>query len=465
MSFRNGIIDHLISNTLEIYFTDNDPEHDPEHVEQTITEANIVSESMKLKQAICDGDELRFGGCIASQFSIDLLRTSDREFENELTGRWIAVKLIQTYADPDELIYPADSLYPSGSLYPGGTINTREQWIFSGYIDSAKASKTDKNVINIVAYDALAKLYEEDITNWLYMQWKYYAGGKPLNLILTPCLQYGNPTAPTTIPVNDEVGTYFNDVFYERVNFSPSGTRVCEYTQRNDDWANSQAQVNKGKLLKWICEALGVFGIIRPNDGRGLFDFVGLSGTPETYDFYEQLEASDYLSTGYTDFLFDVAGSNTHKTKTGVYNDGGVLKGGIGDAYDYAVEKTYDFTDNILLWENVGTSGRTQTNTDTLINGTSIGTRLALNAESTAHAGQCAFSTYQPLTATLDGRPWVSVGDPIEILVNKTDVNGDYIVDEQTGEIEKETVQTYVFSRTLTGIQALTDNIEVKGAR
>lgn len=471
MSYQNGIINYLQKNEITISFTDN--EDTGVTPIAAITSDNIVSESLTLKQSICDNDALTFGGCIASELSIKLLNTNARQFTTELTGRWISVQITQFYADPEDVVYPSSALYPSGTTYPGTQVNSQSFYVFSGYIDSATIDKTDKNIINIKAYDVLAKLYEEDITNWLYMQWKYYEGGKPLNQILTQCLRYGNPTAPTTIPVNDGTDTYFYKVFYERVNFSYTGTRVCDYTQRNEDWANSQAQVNKGKLLKWICEALGVFGIIRPNDGRGLFDFVGLSGTPETYDFYEQLEASDYLSTGYTDFLFDVAGSNTHKTETGVYTDGGMLKGGIGDAYDYAVKKTYDFTDNILLWENVGTSGRTQTNTDTLINNTSIGTRLALNAESTAHAGQCAFSTYQPLTATLDGRLWVTVGTPIQIMANETTPDGDYPRDPDTGEYildehgqhPKYAIQTYVLSRTLTGIQALTDNITVKGVR
>ena len=453
MSFRDGIINHLISNTIEIYFTDNDPEHDPEHVEPKITEANIVSESMKLKQAICDGDELRFGGCIASQFFIDLLRTSDREFENELSGRWIAVKLIQTYADPDELIYPSDNIYPSGSLYPGRAIGAREQWIFSGYIDSAKASKTDKNVINIVAYDALAKLHEADATNYLYLFFKTSSGTLSLDRMFTEVLSSTHNRVLTigttnTIRVRNE--QYYNG----------TTTRiVSSFCPSNEFWMTQKDTISFGMLLRYICEVFGVFGLIIPDSGKGTFTFKMLTGTTETYDFYEKLEAEDYQSTGYTDFSFSVSGGD----RTGK----SVIHGGLSSASDDAVDKVYDFSENILILQPYTTSGqgRTSTEFDFLINNTDIGARLAMNNSAQGHTGQCAFSEYQPLTATLDGRPWVSVGDPIEILVNKTDVNGDYIVDEQTGEIEKETVQTYVFSRTLTGIQALTDYIEVKGAR
>ena len=85
------------------------------------------------------------------------------------------------------------------------------------------------------------------------------------------------------------------------------------------------------------------------------------------------------------------------------------------------------------------------------------------------HSGECAFSTYQPLSASLDARLWVTVGSPIEILVSKTDVSGNYIDNNGNiitdGTIVKESVKTYVLSRTITGIQAMTDKIEVKGVR
>jgi hypothetical protein len=82
--------------------------------------------------------------------------------------------------------------------------------------------------------------------------------------------------------------------------------------------------------------------------------------------------------------------------------------------------------------------------------------------------------SYYPITATVDGRPWAHVGDKIEIFKNCTDVNGDYIYEtDENGEYEldengeliilKEKYTTYIMSRTLTGIQALTDEIETKG--
>ena len=444
MSYKSGIIDNLISNQLEITFPDNDCE--------TITGANIVSESMKLKQAVCDEDELRFGGCIASQFTIDLLRTEENGVVfpgDDLAGKWIAVKMIQTYADPDLLVYPSATLYPSGNLYPGKKIGTEEFWIFSGFIDSAKVNKNDKNIITITAYDALAKLYEVDATDFLY---SFFSTGmiKRISPLLTQALSSVHNKTIDISTIQSEI----NAVLLE----SYSNTTVGSFEASNEYWLSRKDKISFGALIKSICEIVCVFGVMIPDNGKGKFTFKRLKGDTETYEFYESLEAEEYMSTGYTDFQFSVSGSE----RTGK----SVIGGGLSDPADGAVDKVYDFSDNILILQPYTTSGQGRTSTpfDVLMNRSSVGTRLAFNAGSTIHAEQCAFSSFQPLTATVDGRCWVSVGDPIEILVNKTTLDGDFVYDEY-GSIIKESVKTYVLSRTLTGIQALTDKIEVKGAR
>ena len=465
MSYKEGIINYLQRNEIVITFTDNADEGTTTIAD--ITSDNIVTESMSLKQSICDEEALTFGGCIASELSIKLLNTPERQFTTELAGRWISVKITQYYADPENVLTPSSAVYPASSLYPGTQMSSRLFYVFSGYIDSATIDKTDKNVINIKAYDFLAKLHEADATNFLFSRW-WRTGSKSLMGNLSQCL-------------SGYYVTDFDDSIYETLNekvvggyvTTHSNNTINEYGHANNDWLKNQSKISKGELLRQTCELLGVFGFVEPNDGKGNFIMLKLNGTTETYNFYEKCETEDYQSTGYTDFVFDIAGSRTNKTEGGVYVDGGVLKGGLSDAYEYAADKSYDFTKNINLWENIGTTTRTSTDTDVVINSTSIGTRLALNADSTDYAGECAFSTYQPLTATLDGRLWVPIGSPIEILVNETTPDGDYQRDPITGEYildehgqhPKISVKTYILSRTLTGIQALTDNITVKGVR
>ena len=108
---KNYVIDgNLVRNELVITFPDGDAD--------TITEANIASESMQLKQSICDEDKLTFGGCIASEFKINLINSDDRVFTSDLVGKWISVKLTHYYVGNTD-VYPATSLYPSSTVYPG----------------------------------------------------------------------------------------------------------------------------------------------------------------------------------------------------------------------------------------------------------------------------------------------------------------------------------------------------------
>jgi hypothetical protein len=79
-NYEKFIINDLIRNELIITFPDNDAE--------PITEENIAFESMSLKRSICDSEALIFGGCIASEFSIDLINTGSRSFSEGLGFPW-----------------------------------------------------------------------------------------------------------------------------------------------------------------------------------------------------------------------------------------------------------------------------------------------------------------------------------------------------------------------------------------
>ena len=48
---------------------------------------NIISESLEIKQSICDSEELRIGGCIPSQLTLNVMNTGD------LSGKRIVVKI------------------------------------------------------------------------------------------------------------------------------------------------------------------------------------------------------------------------------------------------------------------------------------------------------------------------------------------------------------------------------------
>ena len=431
----------LLYNRIVISFPDGDGE--------PITEENIRSESMRIRQTICDESYLKFGGCIASELKIDLLRTNDRSFDDSLIGKWISVKITQCFTT-DNLLYPSSSLYPSPTLFSGFQTEEVDRYVFSGYIDSAVVSKTDINVISITAYDILAKLHAEDATDALYAMYKT-ANNNTLGTILN--------AVTSRFSLNFVSGHLLSE-FYN----NGSNVTIRYYpVWKNTDWMNSDEKISYGQLLRDICEMLGTFGVIVPNSGKGSLEFRTLYNPDvEEYTFFEPpLNAETYQCTGYTDFVFPVENDSDRpgKTVTAI--------GGLSDSYDGAVEKSYDFSANILTQRKYAQSGgsRTSTEFDYLINTSSIGTRLAMNAESESHPTACTLSEYKPVKVRLDARLWVKVGAPVRIYANKTDAEGGYIIDETTGLPVKEIINTYIFTRTITGIQALTDEIETKGMR
>ena len=431
----------LLYNRIVISFPDGDGE--------PITEENIRSESMRIRQTICDESYLKFGGCIASELKIDLLRTNDRSFDDSLIGKWISVKITQCFTT-DNLLYPSSSLYPLPTLFPGFQTEEVDRYVFSGYIDSAVVSKTDNNVISITAYDILAKLHAEDATDALYAMYKT-VNNNTLGTILN--------AVTSRFSLNFVSGNLLSE-FYN----NGSNVTIRNYpVWKNTDWMNSGEKISYGQLLRDICEMLGTFGVIVPNSGKGSLEFRTLYNPDvEEYTFFEPpLNAETYQCTGYTDFVFPVENDSDRpgKTVTAI--------GGLSDSYDGAVEKSYDFSANILTQRKYAQSGgsRTSTEFDYLINTSSIGTRLAMNAESESHPTACTLSEYKPVKVRLDARLWVKVGAPVRIYANKTDAEGGYIIDETTGLPVKEIINTYIFTRTITGIQALTDEIETKGMR
>ena len=439
-------------NELIITFTDNGEEGVP--LEADITADNIVEESMKLTQSINDENYLKFGGCIAAQFSIDLLNTDSRKFTDSLVGRWISVKLIERTDSGDPLL-PSSELTPGAMVYPGNEFNSNVHYLFSGKIESATLDKNDLNVRNIVAYDAMAILYATDATNYVYQKLADTTVYWTIGNALTNCLENnGNIVIPLYNGDN-----WYQDILEDNFDYDGSGQvgnreYVKTYLIRNNDWKDSNAQISYGTLLRYICEDVAAFGVIVPDSGKGSFKMVTLAGAPTVYQYYENLQAEEYISTGYTDFVFSIYGSgkdgkNAHAV------------GGLSHYVDDSIPKTYDFVENITIWEQFAQSGGSRTSTmfDRLINTSDIGYRVAMNPEN----GDCAFDSYRPLKATLEGTPEQIIGKPITIVANKTNPDGSYV--EENGEFVKEYINTYVFKRTLTGIQALTDEIEVKGQR
>ena len=194
-------------------------------------------------------------------------------------------------------------------------------------------------------------------------------------------------------------------------------------------------------MIAYIAEMLGTFIFVNPASSRGGdVSFVQLeddAAKSEIYSFYESLYTYEKKVSPYTSVQFSVGGTNRiAKIRT----------------YDFALTAShvvYDMTDNIFVWqENDNVGGGYTHKFENLFSG-ETGARLNN-------------LPYIPIEATLDGRLWVEVGDMICIKTYVTDADGNYIFNTD-GTAKTENVKSYVLSRELTGIQALTDNIIAKG--
>lgn len=148
------LLNNTIYRELVIHFPDDDiPD---------ITDAQIVRESMRLKRSIIKGCEFKFGGGVASQFSIKVIG-----IEADLADKKIEVSLRQTVRP---LLYPSEDLFPAEDLFPCGGTQSYEWRIFTGKIDSAPRMK-NRAIKEITAFDDLcsnSKFIYEFLTQLSY---------------------------------------------------------------------------------------------------------------------------------------------------------------------------------------------------------------------------------------------------------------------------------------------------------
>lgn len=431
------LINDLYENILTIDLLNNDGS-----VNYSITEDNIVSESMTLKQTICDGEKFKYGGCIASEFDIQLTNNEEKSFtQGELVGAYIQVRLSQKYYNGYN--YPSNQLYPSSSLFPGPVFGVEEFVLFVGIINSAQKDQSNPNVRNVIAYDPLALAHKKNISAYVQEQMRVSA--------CTPSVLFS-------------IAEYVSDfkLTVNRGDWSSKG--IYNSDLRNFDWYSGDSQVSAGEVLRSICELSCGFGFFRPSDRtlrlvRFDDDFHG----EETYEFNESFYCEESKLIPFEGIVFTLGGKKigsqtyielANKAKSGYYWNGTFTP--LTDQNKSLLKNHYyDITNNILAWDC--TSDYQPENLTTI-------SVFGENFQDTINHDTDCF----PCTVTVDGRPWVEVGDTIYLKTPSTNIYGEYLnlngeVVETLAEAEIKTVKTRVMNRTLTGIKALTDNIDLKG--
>ena len=336
--------------------------------EITLTNSDIISDSLELKESIENSGNLSFQGCIASFFKIECFKLLDPELE----GSWIEADIT------------AD--------------NTQTIPLFRGYISEVTNPTHEEYTTVIKAYDALYTINKLDVTAW-----------------------YNSLTFPMTAMA-------FRNSFFARVGV----TQVADYLPNDGITVQKTIEdkvITGGRIIKAICQFNGRFGRI----GRlGQFEYVHLTEAAEALypredlypddDIYPSDEnAVDRVSKAhYTDIDFEDYRVASITRVQLVAKDGQIVASvGSGD-------NTFTLKDNPLIW------GMSAANLSA----------VARNLYNTVQG-----LWYVPSQVKAIGLPYVECGDFIMMSARLS------------------IVRSYVLSRTLKGIQAITDSFSSDGDR
>lgn len=168
----------------------------------TLTNSDIVSESMVLTQIIETNSILTFQGCNASKFEIELA-----DFEQDVRGERIVVNIKAGLTD---------------------TIT-----IFDGIVDEQDNLNHEDITVKIVAYDKLYSLADTDVTDW-----------------------YANLVFPLTVK-------QFRDSFFNYIGIvQETVTLPCDDLQMIR-MVSADVQINARTVMQAICQANARFGQLK----------------------------------------------------------------------------------------------------------------------------------------------------------------------------------------------------------
>ena len=394
------------------YFDESENKHlivtFPE-INLTLNRSQIRKETMEIKEAILDQESIEFVGCIASQFKLQI-----SSIKKKLKGKKIEV-----------------------SIYTDST-SDKPVKLFSGIVDSDERTG-NKRSKEIKAYDMMYSLADTDVTTWFKTQVAYLKMGKKLTV-----KKFRNELF-AFIGLAQKKRTLANDSFSIKQLVNLVGTEDEEEADEEEE-----EKIYALDLIKAICQINGVFGVINRN---GEMDYRRLGVEDEDDGAYPGVDPDDktnglYLpfvpGIGVTDIITDSTFYPSYKSVT--YEDYDVH--GITKVYVRQSEDTkagYAGSDKKYKYIVQG-------------NRFTLGTTKEEKREiATAILNKVQGVTYTPFTAECTGLPFLEVGDPVQI----------YVYDFEQSDKQKKDVfvlkSFYVLSRTLKGIQSLTDTLTAQG--
>lgn len=283
--FKNACINGAVENQFRIRVFG----YNADGSELNIYNKNIVADSLKIEQAICDDSDLKFGGTIAGSFEIEISNMPD------LTGKYISVYVTQTAMMP---LYPGDTIYPGATLYPGYVAYTYGFVLFSGEVYSCKYTK-NRLTRKLVAYDRFYWKGTIDCTEWY--RGLFGAGDKitlgDLRLAILKkfrIIQAENDSCEVLVPLPADDFTVYK----------------------------LEDKVTVGELLRMICEFNGCFMLF---NGNGNVEYITIgsdkfqdNANTEEYTFYIDAEIEDYTKSPFSEmYIPELSGYYNLNTEYG----------------------------------------------------------------------------------------------------------------------------------------------------
>mgnify|MGYP002677174788 CR=1 FL=1 len=367
-----------------------------------ITNTELHQEKFELTESLCSEQELTFGSCEAAMIKFTVSNTF-----LPMKGRWMTVKM---------------------SL--GGHADIPFQ--FGRYKVDSDTPTADRTCRDVVAYDALYDILNADVAAWYNTVFPSHKEQ-----------QKDKDGKTTTVTVYDPVTMkQFRDSFFkyfgieqadiDLINDNMSIEKTVAVTPSSETSSDTEessiiGESMSGKeVLSCICELNGCMGHI----GRdGKFHYIYLEqemqGLYPRNDLYPadnlyprdpkstQIGKGFYVTATYEDYLVKTINKLQIREQK---NDIGVIVG-TGD-------NAYVIEDNFLVYGK----------------GTEELTGIANNVLSKIRG-----IIYRPFAADCKGNPCLEVGDAVRL------------------PTKYELIESYIFKRTLKGIQALRDDLETDG--
>lgn len=336
----------------------------------TITNEDLFNQELELDESLCSEEQLKFGSCEAS-----VIKFRVANIVSPVKGNWVSVAM----------------------AVDGHTENPIP---FGRYKVESDKPTSDRKWREIVAYDALYDMINDDVSAWY-------------NNVL--------PGKNTSMPLSQ-----FRKLFLQKYGVQEE----IEEPLVNDGMIVTRTidpdELSGAKVITAICELNGCFGHI---DRRGKFKSVrltqGIKGLYPRNDLYpaDDIYPRDpkstpigkgiYISCDYEDFTVNSI------TGIDIYKEENALGGSSGSP-----ENKYVVEDNFLVY------GKSEQEISSIANNLLSAIRGL---------------DYRPFDAECKGNPCFEVGDPVRF------------------STKYEIVESYILSRTLKGTQALKDSYSAAG--